>query len=57
MIMREGDEVVVHARVTRITQSPVIVAQIFRLDRGRVVEHCESVQAEAPADWSATATR
>lgn len=53
LVMSEGDEVVVHARFTGIAPTPVIVIQIFRLDRGKIVEHWENVQKDVPASQSA----
>ncbi|MGW4057710.1 nuclear transport factor 2 family protein [Amycolatopsis sp. NPDC004747] len=53
LVMSEGDEVVVHARITGIAPTPVIAIQIFRLDRGKIVEHWQNIQKEVPADQSA----
>lgn len=53
LVMSQGNEVVVHARVTGIAPTPVIVIQIFRLDHGKIVEHWENVQKDVPADQSA----
>jgi len=53
LVMSEGNEVVVHARVTGIAPTPVIAIQIFRLDHGKIVEHWQNIQKEVPAGQSA----
>jgi len=53
LIMGDGDRVVVHALVRGAAPEPVISVQIFRLDRGKIVEHWENVQVAVPADQSA----
>lgn len=48
-VLADGDLVAVHGRVTGWGPKPVIVEDIFRLDRGRIVEHWDVVQDETPA--------
>ncbi|GAA0573254.1 SnoaL-like domain-containing protein [Kribbella sandramycini] len=52
LIMAEGDEVVVHARLRNITPTPVIAMHVYRVDNGKIVEHWELYQYEVPRDQS-----
>lgn len=52
LIMAEGDEVVVHARLRNITPTPVIVLHVYRVDNGKIVEHWENIQYEVPRNQS-----
>jgi predicted SnoaL-like aldol condensation-catalyzing enzyme len=49
-IAAEGDLVVTHSRVLGWAEKPVIIADIFRLEDGKIVEHWDVVQEEVPAD-------
>ncbi|MEN1882535.1 nuclear transport factor 2 family protein [Streptomyces mirabilis] len=43
-VLADGDLVAVHDRVTGWGPKPVIVEGIFRVDRGKIVEHWDVVQ-------------
>ncbi|MGW1504330.1 nuclear transport factor 2 family protein [Streptomyces mirabilis] len=53
-VLADGDLVAVHGRVTGWGSKPVIGEDIFRVDRGKIVEHWDVVQDEAPSPSVAT---
>ncbi|GAA4564089.1 nuclear transport factor 2 family protein [Planotetraspora kaengkrachanensis] len=52
-VVEDGDLVITHSRVHGWAEHPVVIADIFRLENGRIVEHWDVVQAEVPAESSA----
>ncbi|GLU49791.1 nuclear transport factor 2 family protein [Nocardiopsis ansamitocini] len=52
-IAAQGDLVVTHSRVLGWAEKPVVIADIFRLLDGRIVEHWDVVQEEVDAGLSA----
>ncbi|WP_394620218.1 nuclear transport factor 2 family protein [Lentzea sp. JNUCC 0626] len=53
LIMAEGNEVVAHHRLIGVAPQPVMVFHIYRMEKGKVVEHWENVQFEVPASETA----
>ncbi|MEU9736459.1 nuclear transport factor 2 family protein [Streptomyces sp. NPDC048002] len=51
-IVATDDLVIAHSRVLGWDSEPVIIADIFRLDGGRIVEHWDVIQPETPAGQS-----
>lgn len=54
IIVDQGDIVVTHSQVRGWGPVPVIVADIFRLEDGKIAEHWDVVQEEVPASKSAS---
>lgn len=54
IIVDQGDIVVTHSLVRGWGPVPVIVADIFRLEDGKIAEHWDVVQEEVPASKSAS---
>ncbi|MFD1049772.1 ester cyclase, partial [Kibdelosporangium lantanae] len=48
-VLADGDFVTVDARVTGLGDTTKIIMDVFRLDRGRIVEHWDIIQDEVPA--------
>ncbi|MFD8002734.1 nuclear transport factor 2 family protein [Streptomyces mirabilis] len=48
-VLADGDLIVLHGRVTGWGPKPVIVEDIFRVDRGKIVEHWDVVHDEVSA--------
>jgi predicted SnoaL-like aldol condensation-catalyzing enzyme len=48
-MIAEGDLVVAHSRVLGWAPTPVVIADIFRIEDGRIAEHWDVVQEEVPA--------
>jgi predicted SnoaL-like aldol condensation-catalyzing enzyme len=55
-VVAEGDLVMAHSRVLGWAAHPVIIADIFRLEGGRIVEHWDVVQDEVSATSTASGT-
>jgi len=53
IVVDQGDIVVTHSLVRGWGPVPVIVADIFRLEDGKIAEHWDVVQEEVPASKSA----
>jgi predicted SnoaL-like aldol condensation-catalyzing enzyme len=53
IIIEENDIVITHSLVHGWGPVPVIVVDIFRLEAGKIAEHWDVVQEEAPASKSA----
>ena len=43
----DGDVVAIHQRITKAGESPYVVVDLFRVDKGRIVEHWGLAQKEA----------
>lgn len=54
IIVEQGDIVITHSQVHGWGPVPVIVADIFRLEDGKIAEHWDVVQEEVPASKSAS---
>lgn len=54
IIVEQGDIVITHSQVHGWGAEPVIVADIFRLEEGKIAEHWDVVQEEVPASKSAS---
>ncbi|NMO51484.1 SnoaL-like domain-containing protein [Actinoplanes sp. TBRC 11911] len=52
-IAASGDLVFTHSRVLGWAPGPVVIVDIFRLEKGKIVEHWDVVQEEVTADASA----
>ncbi len=53
-VLADGDFVTVDARVTGLGDTTKIIMDVFRLDRGRIVEHWDIIQDEVPAAETAS---
>jgi predicted SnoaL-like aldol condensation-catalyzing enzyme len=51
-ILADGDLVVTHSRYAGLGPTPVVAFDLFRLEGGKIVEHWDGIQAEAPANPS-----
>jgi len=51
-VLADGDLVVTHSRYAGLAPVPVIAFDLFRLEGGKIVEHWDGIQAEAPANPS-----
>ena len=54
IIVEQGDIVITHSQVFGWGPAAVIVADIFRLEDGKIAEHWDVVQEEVPASKSAS---
>jgi predicted SnoaL-like aldol condensation-catalyzing enzyme len=54
MAVAEGDRVMVHGRYVGWGPKPMIAVDIFRLADGKVAEHWDVMQEEAPAAATAS---
>jgi len=54
IIVEQGDIVITHSQVHGWGPAPVIVADIFRLEDGKIAEHWDVVQEEVLASKSAS---
>ena len=48
-MVAEGDLVIAHSRVLGWAAGPVVIADVFRIEDGRIAEHWDVVQDEVPA--------
>lgn len=53
LVMAEGDLVMVHSRYTGFGPNPMVIVDILRVKKGKLVEHWDIMQEEVPADKSA----
>lgn len=51
-VVADGDLVVTHSRYAGLAPVPVVAFDLFRVESGKVVEHWDGIQAEAPANPS-----
>ena len=49
MAVADGDLVMVHGRYTGWGPTPMVAVDIFRVEKGKVVEHWDVMQEEVPA--------
>jgi predicted SnoaL-like aldol condensation-catalyzing enzyme len=49
LIVEDGDFVMVHGRYTGVDPKPLIAVDIFRIEDGKLAEHWDVLQEEAPA--------
>lgn len=54
IIIEQGDIVITHSQVHGWGPVPVIVADIFRLEDGKIAEHWDVVQEEVPVSKAAS---
>jgi predicted SnoaL-like aldol condensation-catalyzing enzyme len=54
MVVAEGNIVMIHGRYVGWASEPMIAVDIFRVENGRLVEHWDVMQAEAPAHQTAS---
>ncbi|TDT98256.1 putative SnoaL-like aldol condensation-catalyzing enzyme [Streptomyces sp. 846.5] len=48
-IVAQGDLVIAHSRVLGWSVQPVVIADVFRIEDGRIAEHWDVIQDEVPA--------
>lgn len=53
LVMSKGDLVMVHSRYTGFGPNPMVIVDILRVRKGRLIEHWDIMQEEVPADKSA----
>jgi hypothetical protein len=53
LVMSKGDLVMVHSRYTGFGPNPMVIVDILRVRKGKLVEHWDIMQEEVPADKSA----
>ena len=54
MLVAEGNIVMIHGRYVGWAPQPMVAVDIFRIENGRLVEHWDVMQAEVPADETAS---
>lgn len=56
MMIAEGDHVAIHGRIRGWSDTPQVVVDLFRVEDGRLAEHWDVLQDEAPATASGGVT-
>jgi predicted SnoaL-like aldol condensation-catalyzing enzyme len=54
LILAEGDFVAIHGRIRGWAPAPQVVVDLFRIENGRLAEHWDVLQDEAPAAAAVT---